>query len=288
MDSIANLKAFTQNTLGPFVLQLGLTKLPEHLYTFIVSFCFFLAVHRTFAPLVSEWCSESFRRMGKKGQNNWSMHVVSQVHALVIVPLAFLALDSQELDRDRAFGWDERISGKLQAIASAYFVWDTYDAIVNYTDFGFIIHGAACSMIYLLSFSPFLSYYTARGLLWETSTIFLNIHWFLHKTNRAGSTFRLINGIFLLSTFLGFRLIYGAYVSYDLFGTLYNVRDKIPTAYLYVYGLGNIVLQTLNVVWFYKLTILLRKRFLKKPAVNGNGNGKHGNGNQETLDPKKR
>ncbi|KAF5389862.1 hypothetical protein D9757_003610 [Collybiopsis confluens] len=82
--------------------------------------------------------------------------------------------------------------------------------------------------------------------------------------------------------------------SYDFFGTLYDVRDKIPTAYLYVYGVGNIVLQALNVVWFYKMIISLRKRFLKEPAVNGNGNGKHVNGNGNhvngtlgTLDPKK-
>ncbi|KIK59585.1 hypothetical protein GYMLUDRAFT_44540 [Collybiopsis luxurians FD-317 M1] len=282
MDIIADLKFFTRTVLGKYALDLGLTKLPEHLYTFIVSFFFFLAVHQSFAPMISEQCSESYRRMGKRGRNNWSIHVVSQVHALVVVPLALYAMNSPELNKDRAFGWDDQ-SGKLQAIASAYFVWDTLDAIVNYTDFGFILHGLACSIIYLLSFSPFLSYYAARCLLWETSTIFLNIHWFLDKTNRTGSMFQLVNGFFLLVTFFGIRIVHGAYISYDFFFTLYNVRNQIPTIYLFIYSIGNVVLQALNVLWFIKMIAALRKRFSSKPAAVINGNG---NGRAKTLDAK--
>ncbi|KAJ4487719.1 TLC domain-containing protein [Lentinula aciculospora] len=271
ISAFSELEALTESfmkRLSNFALDLGLTRFPQHLNTFLTSLFFFLAIHQTFAPLISGWLSSSFRKMNSRGKNNWSIRVVSQLHALAIVPLALRALDSPVLDKDRAFGWDEDKSGSLQAIASAYFVWDTLDAIINYTDFGFIVHGLACSMIYLLSFTPFLSYYAARCLLWESSTIFLNIHWFLDKTNRTGSTFQLINGILLLATFFGMRLVYGAYVSYNFFFTLYDVRDKVPWSYLFVYGVGNVVLQGLNVVWFVKMIRALQKRFTSNPSVN--------------------
>ncbi|KAJ3834716.1 DUF887-domain-containing protein [Lentinula raphanica] len=271
MDSLTfseleNLATNTMDRLSNLALDLGLTQFPAHLNTFLSSLFFFLAIHQTFAPATSGWLSSNFRKMNRRAKNNWSIHIVSQVHALVIVPLALRALNSPTLDQDRAFGWDDK-SGSLQAIASAYFVWDTLDAIINYTDFGFIVHGLACSLIYLLSFTPFLSYYAARCLLWESSTIFLNIHWFLDKTNRTGTIFQLVNGILLLATFFGIRLVYGAYVSYNFFFTLYDVRNKIPLVYLLIYGVGNIVLQGLNIFWFFKMISALQKRFsLNTPA----------------------
>ncbi|KAE9394123.1 DUF887-domain-containing protein [Gymnopus androsaceus JB14] len=264
--------------LSDLSLSLGLTRFPENLHTFLSSLFFFLVIHQAFAPAISNSLSSNFRAMNRRGRNNWSIHIVSQIHALIIVPMALRALSSPNLDKDRAFGWDEETSGPLQAIASAYFVWDTIDAAINYHELGFIIHGAPhlcfrlAPMIYIMSFSPFLSYYAARCLLWETSTIFLNIHWFLDKTNRTGTTFQLVNGIFLLATFFGVRLVYGGYVSYNFFFTLYEVRDTVPMVYLLVYGVGNIVLQALNVFWFTKMIAALRKRFaVDRKSVKANG-----------------
>ncbi len=33
-----------------------------------------------------------------------------------------------------------------------YFIWDTVDAIINFVDIGFVVHGLACLAIYLGSF----------------------------------------------------------------------------------------------------------------------------------------
>lgn len=68
-----------------------------------------------------------------------------------------------------------------------YFLWDTIDAIVNFTDLGFVFHGLACVVTYSLTFvslfphltrwsvlmstfpgkKPCLQYFTCRFLLWE-------------------------------------------------------------------------------------------------------------------------
>ncbi|TFK42345.1 TLC domain-containing protein [Crucibulum laeve] len=242
---------------------LGLTKLPPHLPTLLWSFLGFLIVHQFIAPALSaRYFPTAYGSKGRTSRNNWSIHVVSQVHTLIIVPLALWCILSESPDRakDPAFGWDER-AGFVHAIAAGYFLWDTLDAIVNFTDLGFVIHGLACFAIYTMSYKPFVTYYATRCLLWEASTFFLNIHWFLDKTNRTGTNFQLINGILLLCTFFGVRLVYGGTISIKFFLTLLDVRHDIPLTYTLVYGLGNAVLQGLNWMWFTKMIAALKKRF---------------------------
>lgn len=58
-----------------------------------------------------------------------SIHVVSQVHTVIIVPLSLyiLATETKERGRDRAFGWAEEV-GFVHAIAVGYV--DTFDTLV--------------------------------------------------------------------------------------------------------------------------------------------------------------
>ncbi|KAF4615285.1 hypothetical protein D9613_002658 [Agrocybe pediades] len=209
-----------------------------------------------------------------------SIHVVSQVHVLIVVPYAFYCIltEAPGRDQDKAFGWDDRV-GYVHAIAAGYFLWDSLDAIVNFIDPAFVAHGVACLAIYTMSYKPFVAYFGTRCLLWETSTLFLNNHWFLDKTGRTGTRTQLINGFFLLGSFFFVRIVYGGYIvrtesfmanfhpdihlgqSVQFMHTLLGVRHQIPLAYTLVYSGGNVVLQGLNWFWFYKMILALRKRF---------------------------
>lgn len=96
--------------------------------------------------------------------NHRSIHVVSQIHVIIVVPLVIwvLARETKERSEDRAFGWSEDV-GFVHAIACGcvkiisptlflshasllyffrYFLWDSLDAIINFTDLGFVLHGA--------------------------------------------------------------------------------------------------------------------------------------------------
>ncbi|KAF5380871.1 hypothetical protein D9615_004148 [Tricholomella constricta] len=279
--------------LESFIIDsLGLTTLPPYLPVFLYAFLGFSLVHQILAPWGSRrWFPAAYGSKNARVQNSWSIHVVSQIHTLIIVPYAAWVLwhESPARGADRAFGWDEQV-GYVHAIACGYFLWDSLDAVINFTDLGFVVHGVACLAIYTMSYKPFVAYYGTRCLLWETSTFFLNIHWFMDKTNRTGSTAQLVNGFFLLSAFFSVRLIYGGKVSYDFLQTLIQVRHEVPLAYILVYGLGNVVLTSLNWFWFYKMISALRRRFHDtdkapkeqrrlvrgvQPKGNGNGTG-HG------------
>jgi hypothetical protein len=183
-------------------------------------------------------------------------------------------------------------AGYLHAIACGYFLWDALDAIINFTDAGFVAHGIACFGIFFLSYKPFMSYYGTRVLLWEVSTFFLNIHWFLDKTNRTGSRFQLINGILLVLSFFSVRIVSGAFLSIHFFSTLLQVRQEISLAYFVIYALGNLMLQGLSCFWFYKMILSIRKRFgnpqsqghnHKNASALVNGNGRHSVGNGGSI-----
>ncbi|CAK5277323.1 unnamed protein product [Mycena citricolor] len=260
-----------------FDLDRTFPKLRPHLPVFLASYALFNVIHLFLVPLIGNLLFPAqWNKMNRRARNNWAIHVCSQAHALIIVPLALRRLQLPELDANRAFGWNEQ-SGTLQAIAVAYFLWDAIDAIYNFESVGFVLHGVACTAIYLCAFKPFLAYYAARCLLWETSTIFLNNHWALDKMNRTGGTMQLLNGVFLISSFFLVRLMYGGYTSYHFFVTLHRYRDQIPLAGAIAIGSGNILLQGLNWFWFTKMISSLRKRFEPEKAANGSANGRsHG------------
>jgi hypothetical protein len=60
---------------------------------------------------------------------------------------------------------------------------------------------------------PFLNFYAPTFVLYELSSPFLNIHWFLDKLKLTGSKYQWYNGIVLLVTFFGCRLVWGTYQS---------------------------------------------------------------------------
>lgn len=242
---------------------LGLTKLPPHIPTILWSFAAFTFIHLVLAPWVcSRWFAKSYGSKSRAAKNSWAVHIVSQVHSVIIVTVAFCAVltETPDLELDKAFGWSDT-TGFVHGIAVGYFIWDSLDAIINYVNLGFVAHGIACTLVYGLSYRPFVAYYGTRCLLWEISTFFLNIHWFLDKTGNTGTNFQLINGIFLLSSFFGVRLIYGGSVSMHFLLTLAKVRHDVPVFYVIVYAGGNCILQGLNIFWSMKMIAALHKRF---------------------------
>jgi len=86
-----------------------------------------------------------------------AIHVVSQVHSIIIVTAAFYTIltETSDLELDKAYGWNDSI-GFVHGVATGYFIWDSLDAIINFVDFGFIVHGIACTLVYGLSYVSIL------------------------------------------------------------------------------------------------------------------------------------
>lgn len=117
---------------------------------------------------------------------------------------------------------------------------------------------------------PFANYYGVNLVLYELSTPFVNIHWFLDKLGKTGSNLQLYNGICLISSFFGCRLVWGTYqtwlLSNDIFSAWQNHESGSSHTWLFLtYFIGNASLTGLNFFWFSKMISALRRRFEDKP-----------------------
>jgi len=117
---------------------------------------------------------------------------------------------------------------------------------------------------------PFANYYGVNFILYDLSTPFLNIHWMLDKLGMTGSNLQLYNGIVLVSTFFGSRLVWGSYQTWLLSQDMLEAWQSgpVPRLLFATYLLSNTTLTVLNFYWFEKMIQALRKRFTsedKKP-----------------------
>lgn len=147
---------------------------------------------------------------------------------------------------------------------------------------------------------PFVNYYGPTFILYELSSPFLNFHWFFDKLGMTGSRAQLYNGILLLGTFFGCRLIWGTWqssrVAFDVYRALtaghitndltggahpaavdpaevkeilmpeaqimrFAGEEKVPMWLAVSYLTANLTLNALNFYWFGQMIDALRKRF---------------------------
>lgn len=145
---------------------------------------------------------------------------------------------------------------------------------------------------------PFANFYGVNFVLYELSTPFLNIHWVLDKLDMTGTPTQLYNGICLLLSFFGCRLVWGTFqtikLSKDIIsawgenaaGSCYRpvmiLADGVlkapeadrplqctyefPRTLLAVYLVSNTVLSGLNFYWFGLMLKALRARFSEDPS----------------------
>ncbi|WFC98019.1 hypothetical protein MYAM1_000740 [Malassezia yamatoensis] len=197
----------------------------------------------------------------------WDMHVVSLVHSLIVAPTAlyfWMTTDPQKTDM--VFGYDYYV-GQLYGISYGYFVWDSIQSL-RYEGLQFFVHGFVASIANTFVWHPFLMFDGLGVLIWEASTPFLNIHWFMDKLGMTGSKAQLINAVFLLSSYVSMRLVLGVYISYSMIHTLWEpssaIERTVPFLWKFFYTAGLITLNALNYFWFSKMIQAVRKRFVKE------------------------
>ncbi|KAK4701617.1 hypothetical protein P7C70_g4614, partial [Phenoliferia sp. Uapishka_3] len=203
----------------------------------------------------------------KAKRDDWDLHVVGWAYSLVATPLALALIlnPSKELLVDPLYGWAVR-EARLSAIATGYFVWDTKVSAqhIGTQGLGFLAHGLGCGAAFAFTLRPFLLYCGPDFLIWELSTIFLNVHWFCDKFQMTGSTLQLINGGFLILAYVGARLIWGTYNSVMLIKLLFGAGSNPDVGFLrYFYVVVNVGLNSLNLFWFRAMVLALKKRFVK-------------------------
>ncbi|KAJ3324625.1 hypothetical protein HDV06_006518 [Boothiomyces sp. JEL0866] len=215
--------------------------------------------------IISLQCSAIFQKMDAKKRGNWNMHVVSLLHAVLMSSLAVPILLTKELINNPILGYTD-FSQAAYTITTGYFIWDFLISLAHYDLSGpaFVFHGfmATCASVCL--FKPVFQYYGGIFLLFELSTIFLNLHWFFDKFGLTGTNIQLANGLLLLFTFFSVRIVFGTYQIYSFFSYCISHWDILPVGYFYLYAFTMLTMQPLNYFWFYQMIKAIAKRFVPR------------------------
>ncbi|KAL9004993.1 MAG: hypothetical protein Q9188_002207 [Gyalolechia gomerana] len=272
---------FLLRATEPVAKSLSLKTLPFHTHEILPAFCFYEFINRIVSPYVSaRLASQTYPKLSRKTKINWNVHFVSMVQSCLINALALWVIYA---DKERSsMDWKERLwgytgaGGMVQGFAAGYFAWDLLVSIedVDVHGWGALFHAASALAVSMMGFRPFLNYYGVNLILYELSTPFLNIHWWLDKVGMTGSTLQLVNGIALLTTFGGSRLVWGTYQNYSMYKDIWKAVNNpgelpVPSWLALAYLASTTALSCLNFYWFGKMMQAVAKRFDKPNKEQG-------------------
>ncbi|TIC14500.1 DUF887-domain-containing protein [Wallemia mellicola] len=232
-----------------------------HLPPFTVCFigCFGVSA---ISHLISErYLSATYEKLDKNQKLDWNAHTVSLVHSLLIAPAAGYALYKSPIAlTDTLYGYDSLI-GNIHAFSLGYFLWDALHDVRTRQPV-YLVHALVSFSAYLWTFRPVFMNIGPSFLLWEASTPFVNINWFMDRIEGyKNSRSQIVNGIALTLSFFTARIAFGGYMSYIFYKTIVEHQNSFPKSLAAVYVAGNITLNILNLNWFYKMIKKIKRMY---------------------------
>ncbi|KIV79683.1 hypothetical protein PV11_07230 [Exophiala sideris] len=225
----------------PYCDALYLPTLPYHIHEVLFAFVLYQTTQSIFSPVLSTVLfPDIYPKLSRRTRINWDVHVVSLLQSCLINTLALWVMFTDEERYDMQRSPIERIygytggCGLIQALATGYFMWDLAVSARNYSVFGpgILAHAVTALSVFSLGFRPFCNYYGPVFILYELSTPFLNIHWFCDKLNMTGSKLQWYNGMILLVTFFGCRLLWGTYNSLRVYQDIWHTMHLNTTSFI--------------------------------------------------------
>jgi hypothetical protein len=94
--------------------------------------------------------------------------------------------------------------------------------------------------------------------MWELSTPFVHIRWFLHAKGLGNTALYLANGLTMVFVFFCCRNVWGTWCSYYFFNATQKELDTpreggFSSAGIWGYRIANVSLNALNALWFWKM-----------------------------------
>ncbi|KAJ5947116.1 hypothetical protein N7466_000131 [Penicillium verhagenii] len=229
LDPLGPPPAWLREFTKPYALSLDSPTLTEHVHEIFLAFAFYQFIHSVLSPLLSPILfPNSYPKLSARTKLNWDIHVVSFVQSVAINALALwvMFVDDERNSMnslERVFGYTGAC-GLIQALAVGYFIYDLIVSTIYVKMFGIgtLFHAVSALWVFSLGFKPFLNYYASTFILYELSTPFLNIHWFLDKVNMTGSKAQWYNGMALLGVFFSCRLIWGTWQSVVVYSDMWT------------------------------------------------------------------
>jgi len=162
-------------------------------------------------------------------------------------------------------------------VAAAFFIADLILCVVQYEEYGFqfVVHAAAglTGCVFCL-FSGEGLLYLMLLMLFEVSTPFLHLRWWLIEYGYKNGILYVINGLILVFTFTLFRLVIGVPVLMKMVYELHTApeRDRHGLPMRITFTVAPVIMTVLNVAWGSALW----KGLLKAVGILGRSKAKKG------------
>ncbi|KAJ5085348.1 hypothetical protein N7532_010119 [Penicillium argentinense] len=237
LDPLGPPPAWLRTFVEPYALRLNSPTLADHIHEVFLAFAFYQFIHSFLSPWLSPILFPThYNKLNARTKLNWDIHVVSLVQS-VLINVAALWIMFVDTERgqmstgERVFGYTGAC-GLIQALAVGYFLYDLIVSVVHVNMFGIglLFHAASALWVFSLGFRPFVNYYAPVFILYELSSPFLNIHWFLDKVNMTGSRVQWYNGMLLLSVFFCCRLVWGTWHSIMIYKDMWYALQQTWSA----------------------------------------------------------
>ncbi|SCU89568.1 LAFA_0E19174g1_1 [Lachancea sp. 'fantastica'] len=231
---------------------------------------YLLIVERRLAPAINKRVFKKHYTQGIDSNTrlNYDIHTVSMVQCVISLALTAPIL-LQPLNTSVAT-FQDPFNSMVAALTCGYFMWDLYVCLKYYSLFGagFLGHAVASLYVFVVSLRPFCQSWIGKFLIFEASTPFVNINWYvsqLARSSPAGTApavplwFNALNGALLILTFFLVRIVWGFSAVIILVRQLWKERALLPVWLPITVMPLNIALNCLNLVWLNKMVRIAKK-----------------------------
>mmetsp|Transcript_26230 Transcript_26230/g.73572 ORF Transcript_26230/g.73572 Transcript_26230/m.73572 type:complete len:285 (-) Transcript_26230:1646-2500(-) len=183
--------------------------------------------------------------------------LTGHLHNTFAVPVGIYLLLSEPKLRADPFFATTPLSYAMVVWSAGYFVHDLVNVILFYDleGFGFLMHGFFCCGLFCYGvFTRQCQYFGASFIIWEASSPFVHLRWFLYEMGLKDSKPYFYNGLAMILSFFLARNVLGLYSSYVFWTVteeeLRNPQPKgFPVSVIMVFRVANICLTLLNAYW---------------------------------------
>ncbi|KAL8570034.1 hypothetical protein ACOMHN_036311 [Nucella lapillus] len=255
---------------------------PEFIYFPVAAFAAFASfvLYKFISPCVSRKLWKNYDSLSEGLRLEWDTRVLSSVHAVVVSAISTYSHFFDDDMHANLIWWDSPVVRAACSVVAGYLTFDLVIITIHFKHLGqagyYFHHAASVFAYYYAMCYAVMPFFANFRLLAEISTSFLNMRWFFLVMGTPKTSRRfLLNGVLLLVTFLLCRVLaipaYWRHVHVASLHPAFSRLGHIPV----ILVITCVVLDTLNVYWFYKL---LRGVLKVVSALSGAGGKKQGRG----------
>ncbi|KAJ1852366.1 hypothetical protein LPJ57_007669 [Coemansia sp. RSA 486] len=267
MNAVYDILVNNSASVG-FFNTIGLPRLAPYWPRVFASAAIFELIFRLGQAVTPVVFPSTWNRLNKIERYKWCVRLASIAHACYMVTNSLVIIANSKLRSNPLYGYDA-VAESAYSITVGYFLWDIIDTYKNIqiAGLGFMAHAIMSFGVYLLSFTPFLQYYGACFMMFEVSTIFLNVHLFLEDLGLQDAILYFINGMALVSSFFFARIVYGTILSINVWRGIANSEIPINPLITGFIKLANLTLMGLSYYWFSVIIMTAKRNALDADLI---------------------